>query len=126
MLVLHLNRYGNAREATYRLGHRIGFTTTVHLRPGTEPYILTGVLLHDGQSLNSGHYTALTHCVATGRLFFSDDANMPKLLDEARMQEMEKKAYMLVYSLESSTIEAASLLQRLRLPDARVTPVKCD
>ena len=110
-MFIHLLRHANQGERTFRLGHRISLPSILSLRPGSEPYLLTGILLHDGQSLHSGHFTAVTRCILTGRLYCTDDANEIMLLDDERLQEVEEKAYVLVYSLEAATREAAAQVQ---------------
>ena len=73
MVFIHLLRHANQGERTFRLGHRISLPSILSLRPGSEPYLLTGILLHDGQSLHSGHFTAVTRCILTGQLYCTDD-----------------------------------------------------
>jgi hypothetical protein len=115
VLLLHLTRHA---RGLVRLGHRITFPPTLHCRPGSEPYNFTGALLHDGQSQQSGHYIHITRCVVTGRLFYCSDDSPPKLVDPQLMHEVEACVYVLVYSLEGATREAAAQLRCLGLPGA--------
>jgi hypothetical protein len=124
VLLINLIRHTNDGARTFRLGHRISLPSVHSLRPGSQPYRLTGILLHDGHSLQSGHYTAVTRCVLTGQLFCSNDAFEPTILGAARLREVEEQAYILVYSLEAATREAAAQVQEQGLFGASQEPME--
>ena len=118
VLLLHLIRHA---PGSVRLGHKITFPLVLHHGPDTEPYIFTGALLHDGATQESGHYTHVTKCVLTGRLFMCSDDSSPVLLNTSlHLAEVESRVYVLVYSKEGATREAAARLWRLSQLDPRL------
>ena len=60
-------------------------------------YELTGIVVHEGASINSGHYYSITHCWDNGDAFKLNDLKK-KELRNYQLDIERGKAYMLVFN----------------------------
>ena len=102
VLLLQLRRFGNDLS---KVGHTVGFPVTLRLSPKSEPYLLTGILLHTGLTLTSGHYSCIVRCCQSGRYFLTSDNAPPLLLHHSELANYCEDTYMLVYSNRELTLE---------------------
>ena len=72
-------------------------------------YRLMGVLVHEGQSMQSGHYYTITRCCETGDSYLCNDHVVYRLLKPEQLLDFAKHAYILVFE---RNLEAANI----RLP----------
>ena len=107
--MVHFIRFDAARR---KIPHEIGGSTT--LRIGDHVYVLTGVLVHEGTSVTSGHYYCDVVCPPheqTGLAYQCNDTEYPSLIEEELGDDF-KVAYMHIYELETGN-EAAPLANTL-------------
>ena len=107
--MVHFIRFDAARR---KIPHEIGGSTT--LRIGNRVYVLTGVLVHEGESATSGHYYCDVVCPPheqTGLAYQCNDAAYPSLIEEELSDDF-KVAYMHIYELETGN-EAAPIANTL-------------
>ena len=107
--MVHFIRFDAARR---KIPHEIGGSTT--LRIGNRVYVLTGVLVHEGESATSGHYYCNVVCPPheqTGLAYQCNDAAYPSLIEEELSDDF-KVAYMHIYELETGN-EAAPIANTL-------------
>ena len=69
ILLIHLMRF--ARD-NHKLDHEIQFELKLSGKCNNIPYVLTGIVLHSGMTLQSGHYYTVIYCHQTDRLFFTE------------------------------------------------------
>ena len=78
------------------IDHDIICVTSLKLFNAT--YKLTGIVVHQGLSKNSGHYYTITRCWETGKAYMLNDAEFTKQLpDEVMDEEMKKKCLIKMY-----------------------------
>ena len=107
--MVHFIRFDAARR---KIPHEIGGSTT--LRIGNRVYVLTGVLVHEGESATSGHYYCDVVCPPheqTGLAYQCNDAAYPSLIEEELGDDF-RVAYMHIYELETGN-EAAPIANTL-------------
>ena len=63
-------------------------------------YKLTGILIHLGATMNSGHYICITRCWTSGKFYKMDDDRRSEVLAEEIPGKI-KDAYMLMYCKQS-------------------------
>ena len=68
--------------------------TMMKYGPTTMKYHLTGVIVHHGQSANSGHYTAFVKC-HDKQVWYHIDDTLIRWVDESIL--MTTQAYILIY-----------------------------
>ena len=61
-------------------------------------YQLTGIVVHQGASINSGHYYTITHCWDTGTAFKLNDSAEIHVVNNNDFDREREKAYMLVFN----------------------------
>ena len=84
--MVHFIRFDAARR---KIPHEIGGSTT--LRIGNRVYVLTGVLVHEGESATSGHYYCDVVCPPheqTGLAYQCNDAAYPSLIEAMRLLQL--------------------------------------
>ena len=64
-------------------------------------YRLTGVLVHQGATRQSGHYYSITICSETGRFFRCNDNEIPKLLSKDQFFSELMSCTMLMYEKQT-------------------------
>ena len=107
--MLQFIRFDAARR---KIPNEIGGSTT--LRIGDHVYVLTGVLVHEGTSVTSGHYYCDVVCPPheqTGLAYQCNDTEYPSLIEEELGDDF-KVAYMHIYELETGN-EAAPIANTL-------------
>ena len=134
VLVIHLLRFNREQQ---KIGHRIEFPTEISGKCDDTPYVLTGVVVHTGKTLQSGHYRTVIRCHKTDRLFLLDDAKEPQLLkdNDVVWQGIFRDAYILLFSKQDKTDQHVGMMVDLsnRLMTGMGTddpviaaPVHCD
>ena len=135
VLVIHLKRFDRGNQ---RLGHAIEFKPELPGKCDERKYVLTGVVLHSGQSAESGHYRSVIRCHETDRLFLLDDDRPPHQLPDNKkvLQGMYKDVYILLFSKEDKLQQQVFLTNTMNnrlmaelgiVGDHRtVGPVHCD
>ena len=93
VLAIHLKRFSNDAEAKTARKTCTIVTFEEGLDVGGVQYALTGFVSHEGNSANSGHYTAV--CKAGGRWYTFNDETVT--LYTASFEDHYKGAYLLVY-----------------------------
>ena len=93
VLAIHLKRFSNDAEAKTARKTCTIVTFEEGLEVGGVQYALTGFVSHEGNSANSGHYTAV--CKAGGRWYTFNDETVT--LYTASFEDHYKGAYLLVY-----------------------------
>ena len=112
VLLIHLLRFNRDHQ---KLDHKIQFELKLLGKCDNTPYVLTGIVLHSGMTLQSGHYCTVIYCHQTDRLFLLDDAKKPVPLPmtDTIMQSIYKNAYILLFSKEDKTKQHVSLMTDL-------------
>lgn len=93
LLAIHLKRFSNDAEAKTARKTCTSVAFEEGLDVGGVQYALTGLVSHEGTSVNNGHYTAV--CKAGGRWYTFNDASVT--LYTASFEGHYKGAYLLVY-----------------------------
>ncbi len=102
VLLVHLNRFDNHGR---KLGHAIKFQPFLPGKSDDKRYMLTGVILHKGESVQRGHYRTVIRCVQSGRLSLLNDEREPLQIHEteATLNAMFQQAFIFVFSKEDKT-----------------------
>ena len=87
-----------------KLDHSI--TADTSLKLNNIEYELTGILVHDGESIRRGHYYTITRCWETGIGYYLHDNNHPTIMSQQQVVENIQKAYILVFCRKSAQAEA--------------------
>ena len=67
-----------------------------YLKLNNVMYQLTGIVVHIGETSNSGHYYSVTHCWDTGTTFKLNDSAQIDVVNNNDFDREREKAYMLV------------------------------
>ena len=59
--------------------------------------VFTGIVIHRGDTMNSGHYYSITHCWDNGNAFKFNDSDDPKFVNNDDFDTEREEAYMLVF-----------------------------
>ena len=121
VLFVHYYRFKGAldEEHVVKINHPI--EAKASLTVGNKTYSLVGVLVHAGESAETGHYYFTTVCPPyniTRSAYRSNDAAEPEPIDMDQLRADILNAYMLVYQLnddlpaEQSATTAPPLLPR--------------
>ena len=121
ILNLQMTRFTSINGKQIKLKHKIEVPRRLTPTENGPSYILTGAIIHAGESPTSGHYVSTVICPRTGDVFLCDDAKYPVVVqtasfDNCSFANVLERAYMLTYSLENETLEAVQL-QELVEPD---------
>ena len=95
VLLLHFKRFGNDEQ---KISHNVSFAFNMQVMPNSPTYVLTGILLHIGRTVSSGHYMCAVRCCKTGDYYLTSDDAIPKRLEDSELLPLFQNAYMLVYS----------------------------
>ena len=103
VLLIHLKRFDNDGR---KLGHPVEFQPYLPGKSDDRRYMLTGVVLHKGQSILRGHYRSVIRCAKSGKLYLLDDHRPPMLIadSDATLDVIYRQAYILVFSKEDKTV----------------------
>ena len=69
-------------------------------------YKLTGIVVHQGASINSGHYYTITRCWDTGTAFKLNDSAEIDVVNNNDFDREREKAYMLVFNKKHNEQDA--------------------
>ena len=69
-------------------------------------YELTGIVVHEGASINSGHYYSITRCWDNGDAFKLNDDAVPQKLLNYQLDIERGRAYMLVFNKKPNEQDA--------------------
>ena len=99
----------------FRLGQKLHHTIKggSSLKVDNLDYELTGVLVHQGQSMESGHYYTITRCSRTGTCYMINNDVVPYIITPSDMSYHVSHAYMLVFSCKSDQAQVLPALQSL-------------
>ena len=91
------------KHFSWSLGH--GFRKIDHdihapnkLKLNNVMYQLTGIVVHQGASIHSGHYYAIMRCWETGATFKLNDSAKIEFVNNDDFEREKSKAYMLVFN----------------------------
>ena len=112
VLLIHLKRFDRTGQ---RLGQQIEFKPELPGKSDDRPYVLTGIVLHDGETPQSGHYRTVIRCYQTGKLFLLDDSKEPRLLPmtDRVLRGMYQDAYIFLFSKEHKIRQQVSVTVNL-------------
>ncbi len=102
VLLVHLNRFNNHGR---KLGHAVEFLPYLDGKSDDRRYVLTGVVLHKGESVQRGHYHSVIQCAQSGRLYLLNDDRAPMQIADspATLAVMYRQAFIFVFSKEDKT-----------------------
>ena len=96
VLMVHFNRFNQGGK----IDDEIGGSATLHIQGRV--YHLTGILVHDGPSANSGHYfcdVISPPYSQTGVAYRCNDSDYPEQISNEMVGTSFKTAYMQIYVL---------------------------
>lgn len=98
-LLVVLNRRDNSADGR-KITSRISFPDNLSLNLSGSEYQITGLVIHTGRSLSSGHYTA--YCCINGTWRFFDDSANPSTVTKEQVIEAARQAYIIHLSKPSA------------------------
>lgn len=98
VLIVQLNRFNNAAE---KMDHAVHVPIELMVQEGGAKYQLVGSLVHNGKTLQSGHYHTVTVDVSTKTAFICND-EVVKAVDATMLDRELYGSYILVYRCTES------------------------
>ena len=104
VLLVSFVRFNNAQQ---KLGHAVHFEPFLPGQSDDRRYVLTGMVLHEGSSIQSGHYTTIVRCAASGSLYLLNDDNRPQQISqtESNLQKLYQQAVILMFTKEDKVLD---------------------
>ncbi len=96
-----------------KLDHKIAAGTL--LTVNNIDYELTGVLVHEGSSMENGHYYTITRCCVSQNSYLLNDFDMPKQITAQQLAKYTSNAYMLVFCKKTNPTEAPPPLEPINI-----------
>ena len=125
VLLVHLNRFDNTGR---KLGHPVAFQPYLDGKSDDRRYVLTGVVLHRGESIHHGHYRTIIRCAVSNQLYLLDDAKAPVQIaqTDANLDAIYRQAFLLVFSKKDKTTNEIDKLVDLarRAGESYVSPAE--
>ena len=105
VLIMQLQRFASENNRELKLNHDIH--VPIELQPNTEgpQYLLTGAVVHYGNTTSSGHFVSIVRCPHSGTLYRCSDSQVPVKIPKNEEDQNLNKAYMVFYSLKEETLE---------------------
>ena len=89
-------QYMRFRTRGFKIGHKILSQNVLKLN--NVMYELTGIVIHRGDTMNSGHYYSITCCWDNGNAFKLNDSADLELVNNNDFDSEREEAYMLVFN----------------------------
>ena len=108
VLILQLQRFASHNNQEVKLDHAVH--VPIELQPNAESpqYILTGAVVHCGNTTSSGHFVSIVRCPHSGTLYRCSDSQVPVTIPKNEEEQTLNQAYMVLYSQKQETLEFAN------------------
>ena len=121
VLILQLQRFASHNNQEVKLDHAIH--VPIELQPNTEgpQYILTGAVVHYGNTTSGGHFVSIVRCPHSGTLYRCSDSQVPVTIPKNEEEQTLNQAYMVLYSQKEETLEFANEVSKSPVKKKRRT-----